>query len=235
MRIDEIDEFPAGPPDGMTGDEWVGTPSWGRFVRNKLGANAERVDHDSEAFLDWLRTAAKHRIWETLLRDKHGQPFGTFKAFCEAPKPHGLAIKLDVLLGKLGTASDEVRRLTALQKAEESPLGEHGGAREGRGEQATEQGNNITLNVESVRGTDLTYTLRRLKRDAPELFEQVAAGDLSANAAALKAGFRRPVVQVQGTDPAKTSERLLERFGREWCRALVVELDTLLQRRPDET
>lgn len=40
-------------------------------------------------------------------------------------------------------------------------------------------------------GTSKSYTVSRLKREFPELFEQVVSGDLSANAAAIKAGFRK--------------------------------------------
>ena len=38
-------------------------------------------------------------------------------------------------------------------------------------------------------GTSREYTLRRLKRDAPELAEMVIAGELSANAATIAAGI----------------------------------------------
>jgi hypothetical protein len=36
-----------------------------------------------------------------------------------------------------------------------------------------------------------SYTVSRLQREAPELFAKVAAGEISANAAAIKAGFRK--------------------------------------------
>ena len=36
----------------------------------------------------------------------------------------------------------------------------------------------------------LTYALKRLKRDRTDLFDKVIAGELSANAAAIEAGFQ---------------------------------------------
>ena len=45
--------------------------------------------------------------------------------------------------------------------------------------------------VGSSSGTSRSYTVTRLKHEAPELFEQVVAGELSANAAAIKAGIRK--------------------------------------------
>lgn len=49
-------------------------------------------------------------------------------------------------------------------------------------------GDNITSG--RVTGTSRAYTLDRLKREAPALFERVCSGEMSANAAAIQAGFR---------------------------------------------
>lgn len=49
-----------------------------------------------------------------------------------------------------------------------------------------DQGSNATLI-----GRGSTYTLARLRRDAPELAQRVMAGELTANAAAIEAGFRK--------------------------------------------
>lgn len=58
-----------------------------------------------------------------------------------------------------------------------------------------EQGkrNDLCSNPTEVKKADRgkAYTLDRLQRESPELFEQVKAGELSANAAAIKAGFRK--------------------------------------------
>lgn len=40
-------------------------------------------------------------------------------------------------------------------------------------------------------GNSRSYTVARLKQQAPELFEKVVSGELSANAAAIQAGFRK--------------------------------------------
>jgi hypothetical protein len=47
-------------------------------------------------------------------------------------------------------------------------------------------------------GTSLDATLRRLRKNHPELHGRVLAGELSANAAAIEAGFRKkPVKRCQ--------------------------------------
>jgi len=50
--------------------------------------------------------------------------------------------------------------------------------------------NNVN-EVKPSKGNSRSYTVTRLQREAPELFAQVVAGTLSANAAAIQAGFRK--------------------------------------------
>jgi hypothetical protein len=51
---------------------------------------------------------------------------------------------------------------------------------------------NLPDNVKEVTaGNSRAYTVSRLQREAPDLFAKVAAGEISANAAAIKAGFRK--------------------------------------------
>jgi len=54
---------------------------------------------------------------------------------------------------------------------------------------------NITM--KPIRGTTRAYTLVRLKQEKPELYKQVVAGELSANAAAIKAGFRKKLTRFE--------------------------------------
>jgi len=46
------------------------------------------------------------------------------------------------------------------------------------------------------RGNGAKHAISRLKRDHPELAEEVAAGNLSPNAAAIKAGFRKKTMTI---------------------------------------
>jgi hypothetical protein len=54
----------------------------------------------------------------------------------------------------------------------------------------TDLGDDIN-DVKAAKGTSRAYTLSRLKRERPDLFAQVVAGKLSANKAAIRAGFRK--------------------------------------------
>lgn len=67
----------------------------------------------------------------------------------------------------------------------------------------TDLHNNV-IEVERTQGNSKAYTLDRLKREAPHLFQAVCAGELSANAAAIEAGFRKkptPYEQIQKLIP----------------------------------
>jgi KilA-N domain len=62
-------------------------------------------------------------------------------------------------------------------------------------------------------GTSADYTRKRLKRDRPDLLERVAEGEMSLNAAAIEAGFRKvktPLEQVMALIPKLTEEERQE-------------------------
>jgi hypothetical protein len=102
---------------------------------------------------------------------------------------------------------DELKLLSARPPAEK-----HGGDR--RSEQAQEnQGGHSTLNP-SEKNT-AKHWLARLKRDHPKLARRVVAGELSANAAAIEAGFRKPPAT-----PFETIVKLLPKLTRDERRKL---------------
>lgn len=61
----------------------------------------------------------------------------------------------------------------------------------------TDLRDNIPEVKEQHRSTSKAYTCQRLERDAPELFAEVEAGRLSANAAAIAAGIRKKPSQAE--------------------------------------
>jgi hypothetical protein len=85
-------------------------------------------------------------------------------------------------------AIERLQRLDRLHRDKPVPapvLGRHGGDRKGHAAKA-KAGDDITTN----RGTSAAYTVARLRRDAPELAARVDRGELTANRAAIEAGFR---------------------------------------------
>jgi hypothetical protein len=74
-----------------------------------------------------------------------------------------------------------------------------------------EQGkrNDLHDNIMEVetQGTSRAYTLSRLRKQHPELYAEVCAGAMSANAAAIKAGFRKVPT------PFEQISRLIEKLS----------------------
>ena len=93
-------------------------------------------------------------------------------------------------------ALDALDRMRAKVRGELNPAlpnhGEIGGGHT--------RGDNVTSAPTTERGNESTYTLRRLKRDAPALAQRVLDGELSANAAAVEAGFRKKSITIK-VDP----------------------------------
>jgi hypothetical protein len=90
-------------------------------------------------------------------------------------------------------------------------LAGHGGDRK-----SADQDGNANLKPSS---NDAEYVVRRLKRDNPELADQVVRGELSPNAAAIKAGFRKRTVRVP-LDPNTWAEATLRHFTPEQAYAI---------------
>lgn len=78
---------------------------------------------------------------------------------------------------------DDAEALAMFHKA----LHPHGGDHKS---EETIKVDNVNLD-QAPKGNSRSYTCARLQREYPDLFEQVCAGELTANAAAIKAGFRK--------------------------------------------
>jgi hypothetical protein len=152
-----------------------------------------------------IKRIIKDELWKG--RNKgpkdDGAAFTSFREFVEYPLWHGLECPWSRLV--LYCEHDEECRALLLGQVGE--LAAHGEIGKGR-----DRGDNITS---KERGTDPTYTLARLKRDAPDLAKMVIDGDISANAAAIQAGFRRPTKTIPIDTPASAVRALLRVFSAE--------------------
>lgn len=62
---------------------------------------------------------------------------------------------------------------------------------------------------------DSAYVVSRLKRDDPQLAEQVVKGELTPNAAAVKAGIRHKYARIRTDDAQRAVAKLLEHYDRD--------------------
>jgi len=131
--------------------------------------------------------------------EKAGLPL-TFRQFIEAPYPVGVGSTVDAVsklvrlshryeagsperAAKLAVMREKVRVLTEKESPRMPNNGELGGGHSSF--------DISKLPASGQGGTSRAYNIARLKRDRPDLAALVLGGALSANAAAIEAGFRR--------------------------------------------
>lgn len=73
-------------------------------------------------------------------------------------------------------------------------------------------------------GRGSTYDVRRLRRDRPDLAERVERREMSANAAAIEAGFRPKKISVPVTRPEAVARSLLKYMSADDIAKLVATL-----------
>lgn len=127
------------------------------------------------------------------IMDVTQNPPATFREFIEAPPLRGLGEKLEDIERLIADDAESLVRLRELVVAGKG-TNQYTGVKE--------DNNNIIIHNDlftepapaskkSTQGTSRAYTLTRLKKERPDLFDRVAANELTANAAAIEAGWRK--------------------------------------------
>lgn len=150
-------------------------------------------------FIRALREVVENEYWREFLFEPTGNTkrFDTLAAFLR-----WASIEERELIAVL-TAHDEAELLARVRAELGGELAESGRwDREGKG-----SGTTLTEGDRSA-----TYLVARLRRDRPDLAEQVMAGNKTANAAAIEAGFRKRYIRVPAEDVEAAVRRLLKDF-----------------------
>jgi hypothetical protein len=108
----------------------------------------------------------------------------------------------------------------ALSMWDDEMKGSHGGDHGNQYAKKVGKSDNITL---GKRGTSKAHSLSVLKRKAPDMFQAVCNGELTANAAMIQAGLRKSVVSV-GANPESAAKTLKKKFGLDYVKELIKEL-----------
>lgn len=91
---------------------------------------------------------------------------------------------------------------------------------------AKKPGPNPNRNLRVTKNSDTDdYVVSRLKRDAPALAQQVVAGELSAHAAAVQAGIRRPRTSIRTDDVDRAVGKLAEYYTLEEIRLALKRIE----------
>ena len=158
-----------------------------------------------------VKSMIRDEVWKHLT-DKEGECFADFPSFVEYSLWWGLETSYDRLI-EFCKDDAECRQMLLEQMTVSPNPGGNGS------NQYSSKGDNVTF-APNPRGNSAAHTLRRLKRDNPELAERVVNGELSANAAAIEAGFRKPTITLKPTNPVRAAEKIHAKFGPEFAQAL---------------
>ncbi len=191
-------------------------------LRRTLRVELDQEGADPSRMLTSLAEAMERKAWEKL-------GLGSFLEFVVLPPPQGIGstpedVKTLVRLRhhhekhdpNLHARLEEMRQ--QVRSALNPELPGHGGDR---------QDDNVSLPAQPQYGNDADYTLRRLKRDAPELAQRVLSGEMSTNAAAIQAGFRKRTISIPTDDADRAARSIRANMQPAIIRELIDCLDGL--------
>ena len=172
------------------------------LMRERLRNRAHEPGADPKRFADLILAAIRDRLWEKIT-DAKDRPFPSFKTFVETEEPEGLGITREKLfhIAALADITEKIKEFWD----RENPLFDEAGR--------PKNADNVSIKTEREFGNSQSYLRRRLLRDKPKLYKRVIAGELSANAAAIEAGFRVKTITVPVDTPENALKPLLRIFG----------------------
>jgi len=178
------------------------------LMRERLRNRAHEPGADPKRFADLILAAIRDRLWEKIT-DAKDRPFPSFKTFVETEEPEGLGITREKLfhIAALADITEQIKEFWDKENQLKlgAPIGNTNAVKNNR--------DNVTLESEPPRGNSQSYLRRRLLRDKPKLYKRVIAGELSANAAAIEAGFRVKTITVPVDTPENALKPLIKIFG----------------------
>lgn len=80
---------------------------------------------------------------------------------------------------------------------------------------------NDNIMIYSEQGTSKQYALRKLRKDKPDLHKQVLSGDISPNAAMIKAGFRKKSFTITIDNSINIANRLKNNLSEDMLKEVI--------------
>ena len=161
-----------------------------------LGSAIRSGEHGLSTVPDLLKRILREGSWRefTTRRGEHVE-HDRFERFVVTPPLQGIGATVDLVRQVIAHDTEAVDLLDQVLQGVQG--------------KRSDLGNNIP-EVGRPEGTSKAKALRRLRKDAPELHTKVIAGDLSAHAAMVQAGFRPRTATV----PIEDTERLAAALRR---------------------
>lgn len=186
-----------------------GSRKWAIAIGLELKREISELSREAKFVANWLEAAEKYEAWKAM-----GYP--SFDMWLIK------AIKLDP------EQAYAIRNAKPGQFLKDLPELKDRGGQEGNQNavkgKPQEERNELRNTKFVFESQTAAYTLARLHRDHPELAKQVEAGELTPNAAAIQAGFRRKMITVPVGDLPATVRALLRHYDVHELRRVIDEL-----------
>ena len=193
-------------------------PPEGRLLRNSslcqsLDKSLRQGEMGIGSTCDLIKAVIREKSWEKrTIRTGELITLSSLRELITEPPLKGYGEKIEDVERMI---ANDPEALADFQKAMAGAVGAPIGNDNAAKPENKKTNNSNTTNCPKVnRGK--AYTLSRLKRETPELFAAVVRGEMSANAAAVKAGWRKV-------------KSPLDRLFAEWKKASQEERDAFLK------
>jgi hypothetical protein len=179
-------------------------------IINLLRSNIENGNVGLDTTPFFIKKLINTGAWKKRTLEMSGKTveFDNFIEFCESQPMSGLGFDF-ALVKKLCKEDNEVVKLL-------DDLNRRG---PGKTWDSRTQDNNL-YNVQdnskqlAPTGNSKEALLRKLEKHAPEMLDKVLAGEISPNAACIKAGLKKKTLQIPD-DPKKAAEKIRKHFKGE--------------------
>lgn len=167
-----------------------------------------------------LKKVIAEQMWRErfVTQTKQVITFKSFREFVEADPPEGLKANVNLLI-RICTDYEDLEAVSLIST---EVGGKPGGNNNPYGMMGKPDDNRIKVsntNIDSVdkpsRGDTTDFVIRRLSKQRPDIHARVIAGELSPNAAAIEAGYRKEKFQLP-RDPVAAGRYLAYRVDKDW-------------------
>jgi len=169
----------------------IGSMPWCRAAHLNLTIHKKRTDQEVSALKYGLREFRQGDRWKQLT-DENNNPFRSWKDYVTYREPFGLGMTVEEANAVMD-APDDRQPLQAVLAAHYQALDQRDRLnlrRPGRPSAETVYQNTVVHGLRPT-GRSTEAALRRLRRDRPDIHARVLAGEITANAGMVEAGFRK--------------------------------------------
>jgi hypothetical protein len=173
-------------------DAPVGSPEWCLAAHMNLRTHKKNHNAEVSSLKYGLREFKQDKRWRHLT-DRNGRKFRYWEDYVQHPEPYGLGMPVEEAEAVI-EAHDDKRLLRDVLSARYRAADEEDRKNlRGPGRPKAETLYTEKNDVQGFpSGNSAEAFLRRLRKDRPDIHARVLAGDLTANAGMIEAGFRKP-------------------------------------------